>query len=139
MRKIGRNTLAAALIAIASVSVVAQEKLVLTLEDSVRLALEQNPMHLATGQRVEAARSILREAASGFFPSLALQGLSTLDEKLFSLEFPSFIPGQPPTPTVGRPAARHADHPPSSIRTSSRPAARSSHHARAAACAFQSS
>ena len=73
-----------------------QEKLVLTLEESVRLALSQNPYHLAAGERVEAAKSQVREAASNFFPSLSAQGLHTLDEKLFELEFPSFIPGEPP-------------------------------------------
>jgi len=73
----------------------AQERLVLTLEDSIRLATSQNPFHLATAKRVDAAREQLREARAGFFPSLNAQGLSTLDEKVFELEFPSFIPGEP--------------------------------------------
>lgn len=73
-----------------------QENMILTLEDSIRLALSQNPYHLASEERVEAARSKLREAVSGFLPSLNAQGLHTLDEKLFVLEFPSVIPGQPP-------------------------------------------
>lgn len=72
-----------------------QEKLTLTLDKSVELALSQNPYHLATEERVDAAYSRLREAASGFLPSLDAQGLHTLDEKVFELEFPSFIPGQP--------------------------------------------
>ncbi len=74
----------------------AQEKLTLTLDKSVRLALTQNPYHLATEQRVDAAYSRLREAASGFLPTLNAQGLYTLSEKSFELEFPSFIPGEPP-------------------------------------------
>ncbi len=74
----------------------AQEKLSLTLEESIKLALSQNPYHLASEKRIEAAKHKLREAASGFFPSLNAQGLHTLDEKLFVLEFPSPIPGQPP-------------------------------------------
>lgn len=74
----------------------AQEKLLLTLEESIKLALSQNPYHLASEKRIEAAKHKLREAASGFFPSLNAQGLHTLDEKLFVLEFPSPIPGQPP-------------------------------------------
>jgi len=73
-----------------------QEKLTLTLERSVQLALSQNPSHLATEERVDAAYSKLREAASGFLPSLNAQGLYTLDEKVFELEFPSFVPGEPP-------------------------------------------
>jgi outer membrane protein TolC len=60
------------------------------------MALAQNPYHLATEERVDAAQSKVREAASGFFPSLNAQGLHTLDEKVFELEFPSFIPGEPP-------------------------------------------
>ncbi|MFB0565510.1 MAG: TolC family protein [Candidatus Aminicenantaceae bacterium] len=96
MRKTGRLFLIFLLILGAAKFSQPQEKLVLTLEESIRLAISQNPYHLATGERVEAARSKLREAASSFFPSLNAQGLYTLDEKLFELEFPSFIPGQPP-------------------------------------------
>lgn len=73
-----------------------QEKLTLTLDKSVQLALSQNPYHLATEERVDAAYSRLREAASGFLPSLNADGLHTLDEKVFELEFPSFVPGEPP-------------------------------------------
>ncbi|MFQ6037115.1 MAG: TolC family protein [Candidatus Aminicenantales bacterium] len=73
-----------------------QERLVLTLDESVQLALAQNPYHLATEERVDAAYSRVREAAAGFLPSLNAQGLHTLDEKVFELEFPSFIPGEPP-------------------------------------------
>lgn len=73
-----------------------QETMTLTLEKCIQLALSQNPYHLAAEERVEAARSQVREAASNFFPSLNAQGLHTLDEKVFELEFPSFIPGEPP-------------------------------------------
>jgi outer membrane protein len=73
-----------------------QEKLILTLDKSVELALSQNPNHLATEERVDAAYATLREAASGFLPKLDAQGLHTLDEKVMELEFPSFIPGEPP-------------------------------------------
>ncbi|MFC2158259.1 TolC family protein, partial [Acidobacteriota bacterium] len=73
-----------------------QEKLELTLEKSIQIALSQNPGHLVSGERVKAAKSYVREAAAGFFPSLTGQGMATLDEKLFSLEFPSMIPGAPP-------------------------------------------
>ncbi|MQY60713.1 hypothetical protein GH153_02605 [bacterium] len=72
------------------------EKTTLTLEESIRLALSQNPYHLAAEERLETARAKLREAAAGFLPSLNSEGLHTLAEKLFILEFPSFIPGEPP-------------------------------------------
>ncbi len=71
-----------------------QEKITLTLEESIRLALSQNPYHLAAEERVETARAQVREAAAGFFPALNAQGLHTLDEKLFELEFPDPITGQ---------------------------------------------
>jgi outer membrane protein TolC len=71
-----------------------QEKMILTLEESIRLALSQNPYHLATEERVETARARVREAAAGFLPSLNAQGIHTLDEKLFELEFPDPITGQ---------------------------------------------
>ncbi len=72
-----------------------KEKLILTLEESIRLAISQNPYHLAAEQRLETARAKIREAAANFFPSLNAQGLHTLDEKLFELEFPDPITGQP--------------------------------------------
>jgi outer membrane protein len=71
-----------------------QEKRTLTIQESIRLALSQNPYHLATEERVKTARAQVREAAAGFFPSLNAQGLHTLDEKLFELEFPDPLTGQ---------------------------------------------
>ena len=73
-----------------------QEKMTLTLDKSIRIALSQNPGHLASEERVDAAYSQLREAAAGFMPSLNAQGLHTLNEKSMELEFPSFVPGEPP-------------------------------------------
>lgn len=73
-----------------------KEKIVLTLEESLRLALERNPFYLASQEKIDEAAASVREAASRFMPSLNVQGTHTLDEKLFVLEFPSLIPGQPP-------------------------------------------
>jgi outer membrane protein len=73
-----------------------QPTLVLTLDEAVAMALRQNPFYLATQEKENEARSGVREAVSRFMPSLNAQGLNTLDEKLFVLEFPSLIPGQPP-------------------------------------------
>ncbi|MFQ6069144.1 MAG: TolC family protein [Candidatus Aminicenantales bacterium] len=73
-----------------------QDKLVLTLDESIRLALSQNPYHLASEERVASAEYGMLEAKSKFFPSLSTQGLHTLDEKVFELDLPSFFPGQPP-------------------------------------------
>jgi len=77
MRKGNRLLILCILLSVTQLSF-PQDKLILTLEDSVRLALSQNPYHLASEERVDAAYSKLREAASGFFPSLNAQGLHTL-------------------------------------------------------------
>jgi len=74
----------------------AQEKITLTLEKCIGLALSQNPFYLASQERVDAAQSRVRGAASQFMPSLNAQGLQNLDEKVFVLEFPSFVPGGKP-------------------------------------------
>ncbi len=73
-----------------------QEKITLTLEDSLRLALEQNPFHLAAEKKVASAQSQVRQAAAAFFPSLNAQGTKNLSEKVMELEFPSMVPGDPP-------------------------------------------
>jgi outer membrane protein len=78
-------------------AVLAQEKITLTLEKCLELALSQNPYYLASQERTDAAEARVRQAAAQFFPSLNLQGLQNLDEKVFVLEFPSFIPGGRPT------------------------------------------
>jgi outer membrane protein TolC len=94
--KKGRTVLLVVLLALWTVQFsYPQEKMTLTLEESIRLALSQNPYHLAAEERVETARAQVREAAADFFPSLNAQGLHTLDEKLFELEFPDPITGQP--------------------------------------------
>ena len=71
-----------------------QEKITVTLDDTIRLALSQNPYHLASGERINAAKAMVREAAANFFPALNAQGLHTLDEKVFSLEFPDPFTGK---------------------------------------------
>ena len=70
--------------------------IVLTLDEAVAMALRQNPFFLATQERELQAKSQVRSAVSRFLPSLDVQGTNTLDEKLFVLEFPSLVPGQPP-------------------------------------------
>ncbi len=72
----------------------APEKITLTLDECLRLALERNPFYLANQEKIAEAEAVVREAASRFLPSLNAQGTHTLDEKLFTLEFPSFIPGE---------------------------------------------
>jgi outer membrane protein len=85
-----------ALAALSAVAAGAQEKLVLTLEDSIRLALKQNPFYQAAKAREDQASAQVREAVAGFFPSVNAQGTNVLDKKVFTIEFPSLIPGEPP-------------------------------------------
>jgi len=73
-----------------------QPAIVLTIDDAIALALRQNPFHLATQEKVYQARSQVRQAVAGFLPTLNASGSDTLEEKLFVLEFPSMVPGEPP-------------------------------------------
>jgi outer membrane protein TolC len=74
----------------------AKPTLTLTLDEAIAMALRQNPFFLATQEKESQARSAVRESVSRFLPTLNAQGTDTLDEKLFVLEFPSMIPGEPP-------------------------------------------
>jgi outer membrane protein TolC len=98
MNKIGASVLALLLILGSAWSAFSQEKekLTLTLEKSINLALSQNPSYLASREGVDAAQAQVRYAAAQFFPSLDAQGLQILDKKVFVVEFPSLIPGGRP-------------------------------------------
>ncbi|NTV80201.1 MAG: TolC family protein, partial [Candidatus Aminicenantes bacterium] len=91
--------LVAMMLVVLGTSVFAQEAkptAVLTIDEAIAMALRQNPFHLASQEKVVQARSQVRQAVSGFLPTMSAQGTDTLDEKLFVLEFPSLIPGEPP-------------------------------------------
>lgn len=74
----------------------APAKVVVTIDEAIAMALRQNPFHLAAREQIGRAKAQVRQAAAGFLPTLNAQGTDTLDEKLFVLEFPSMIPGEPP-------------------------------------------
>ncbi len=76
----------------------AEEKtpLVLTLDDCLRLALEQNPAYLAARETEPGAKARLNEAAAQFFPSIDAQGTNIVSKKPFEILFPSMVPGEPP-------------------------------------------
>jgi outer membrane protein len=87
------------LLIVPGVSVLAQEAkppVILTVDDAIALALRQNPFHLASQEKIAQARAGVRQAVAGFLPTLNASGSDTLDEKLFFLEFPSMVPGEPP-------------------------------------------
>ncbi len=72
------------------------QPLTLTLDEAIAMALLQNPSHQATQEKEAEARALARQAFSRFLPTLSGQGQNTLAEKLFFLEFPSMVPGEPP-------------------------------------------
>jgi len=71
-----------------------QEKITLTLEESIRLALLQNPFYDAEKAKEGQAAYSVREAISRFLPSVNVQGMDVLDRKPFSVKFPPLFPGQ---------------------------------------------
>jgi outer membrane protein TolC len=96
MKRLSRLGAVLLLAAVVPAAAGAQEKLVLTLEDSLRLALRQNPFYQAAKAKEDEASAVVREAVAGFFPSVNAQGMNVLDKKVFTVELPSFFPGQPP-------------------------------------------
>jgi len=99
MKKTAVLLIALVLAALGPGALAAQEAkatIVLTVDEAIAMALRQNPFHLATQEKVYQARSQVRQAVAGFLPSLNASGTDTLDEKLFTLEFPSMVPGEPP-------------------------------------------
>lgn len=96
MKKAGTFILVAALMFGLYAVAFSQEKITLTLEDSIKLALEQNPFYLAEKAKEDQASYMVREAVSSFFPALNAQGTYILDKKVMTIEMPSFIPGMPP-------------------------------------------
>jgi len=99
MRRTASLSIILVLAAVGPAFLAAQEPtptLALTLDEAVAMALRQNPFFLATQEKELQAKSQVRSAVSRFLPSLNAQGTNTLDEKLFVLEFPSLVPGQPP-------------------------------------------
>ena len=99
MKKTAALLIVSMLAALGPAALAAQESrpiIVLTLDETITMALRQNPFYLATQEKIVQARSQVRQAVSGFLPTLNAQAADTLDEKLFVLEFPSMVPGEPP-------------------------------------------
>ena len=68
-----------------------QEKITLTLDECIRLALQQNPFYLAEKAKEDDAGYRVKEAISNFFPTLNAQGTDVLDKKVFTVEFPAMF------------------------------------------------
>jgi outer membrane protein len=96
MNKRSIISLALVLLVAASRPLPAQTRLVLTLEESLKLALLQNPQVLAESAKEDQASAVVSQALANFFPQLNAQGTDVLDKKVFSVLLPSFFPGQEP-------------------------------------------
>ena len=70
-----------------------QERLVLTLDDCLKLALEQNPLYLAEKAKEEGAAAMVKQAVSSLLPSLNGQATDVLDKNVFTVQLPAFYPG----------------------------------------------
>lgn len=68
----------------------------LTVEQAIQLALANNPAHQASQQEVRQYRYRLLQNF-GFLPEATLSGAKILDQKLMTIEIPSFVPGGEPT------------------------------------------
>lgn len=96
MRRFAALTLFIAFGLAAAMPAPSADKLVLTLDDCLRLAMEKNPFYLASKERESGAKAGVWNAASRFLPSINGQGTDILAKKVFTIEFPSMIPGEPP-------------------------------------------
>lgn len=68
-----------------------QDKITLTLDDSLKLALRQNPFYQAEKAREEQATAMVKEAFANFLPSLNAQGIHILDKKVMEVLMPSLF------------------------------------------------
>ncbi len=68
----------------------------LTVEQAIQLALSNNPAHQASELEVKQFRYRLMQNF-GFLPEATLSGSKILDQKLMTIEIPSFVPGGEPT------------------------------------------
>ena len=75
-----------------SATAFSQDKIVLTLEESLRLALLQNPMYLAEKAKEDQASAVVRQASPTSSEPNA-QGTDILDKKVFDVLIPSLFPG----------------------------------------------
>jgi outer membrane protein TolC len=84
------------LLLLAGMGFAAEPPLDLTVEQAIDLALANNPAHQASQQEIRQYRYRLMQAF-GFLPEATLSGSKILDQKLMTIEIPSFVPGGEPT------------------------------------------
>jgi outer membrane protein TolC len=68
----------------------------LTVDQAIQLALSNNPAYKVSQQEIRQYRYRLMQNF-GFLPEATLSGSKILDQKLMTIEIPSFVPGGEPT------------------------------------------
>lgn len=76
-------------------SAFSQEKMDLTLEQAIELALKNNNNYMISQEEVKQYKYRLKQNL-GFLPQVTVQGSKNLDEKLMVLEMPAMVPGGEP-------------------------------------------
>ena len=84
------------LVFVSATRLAAEPPMDLTVEQAIDLALANNPAHQASQQEIRQYRYRLLQNF-GFLPEATLSGSKILDQKLMTIEIPSFIPGGDPT------------------------------------------
>lgn len=84
------------LLLLATVGFAAEPPMDLTVDQAIDLALANNPAHRASQQEIRQYRYRLMQNF-GFLPEATLSGSKILDQKLMTIEIPSFVPGGEPT------------------------------------------
>ncbi len=85
-----------ALFLMSALGFAAGEPLELTVDQAIEMALAGNPAYQASQQEVRQYR-FRQLQAFGFLPEANLTGAKILDQKLMTIEIPSFVPGGEPT------------------------------------------
>ncbi len=69
----------------------------LSIDESIRIALEQNPNIKMAGEKINDARQQVYQAYGSALPSVSLQGTRIMDEKVQVIQNPFALPGAPAT------------------------------------------
>ena len=69
----------------------------LSIDESIRIALEQNPNIKMAGEKINDAQQQVYQAYGSALPSVSLQGTRIMDEKVQVIQNPFALPGAPAT------------------------------------------
>jgi outer membrane protein len=84
------------LLLLGSMGFAQSEPLDLTVDQAIQLAISNNPAYQASQLEIKQYRYRLMQSF-GFLPEATLSGSKIIDQKLMTIEIPSFVPGGEPT------------------------------------------